>query len=174
MAGGAGSEVAVGGMRTKLDAAEMVMRSGERLIIAGARTPDVLVRILEGEEVGTVFDPRGSGGSGGARLEGRKRWIAFFRRTMGVIRIDAGAARALRERGSSLLAIGVRDVEGEFAKGAPVKIVDEGGAEIARGLVNYAAADLRKIAGRKSGEFAAILGGAVYEEVVHRDNLVLA
>lgn len=163
-----GGDIAVGGMKTKLDAAEMVTRSGERLIIAGAREKDVLPRLLSGEPLGTVFEPRPE------RLRGRERWIAFFQKTRGTLRIDAGAATALRDRGKSLLAAGVREVTGAFGPGEVVGVIDEAGVELARGLVNYGADDLRKIAGRKSAEIEQILGRREYDEVVHRDNMVLA
>jgi len=168
MAGGAGSSVGTGGMRSKLQAAEMVSRCGIPLVIANARLPGVLPRILAGETVGTLFDP------GSARMAGRKRWIAFFHRPRGQITVDRGAAGALRFRGSSLLAIGVKSVAGDFERGDPVSILDEEGLEIARGLVNYPAPQLRLICGRRSDQIATILGHCEYEEVIHRDNLVLA
>lgn len=168
MAGGAGDAVATGGMRTKLDAAEMVMRSGERLVIASAAEPDVLPRILAGEPLGTVFEPPRA-----SKLRGRERWIAFYQRPCGTIRVDAGAAKALREKRTSLLPIGVRGVSGDFERGDTVSIVDDAGAEVARGLTNYALADVARIAGKKTSEIEAALGVREYDEVVHRDNMVV-
>jgi glutamate 5-kinase len=167
MAGGAGSAVGTGGMRSKIEAARMVMRAGERMVIANARTPGILEDIFSGGSVGTVFEPASR------KLAGRKRWIAFFHHPRGVIKVDAGAVRALKERGGSLLSIGVREVDGFFLRGAPVKVVGEDGEEIGRGLVNYPSEELVKIAGHRSSEFAGIIGHCEYEEIIHRDNLVL-
>ncbi|TDJ56276.1 MAG: glutamate 5-kinase [Planctomycetota bacterium] len=167
MAGESESSVATGGMRSKLQAAEMVTTAGERAVIANGRTPDVLTRIFNGEQVGTVFEPRAQ------RLEGRKRWIAFFDHARGDIEIDSGAARALRTEGRSLLAVGITAVRGTFDKGDPVRIVDPDGAEIGRALVNYRSDEVVRILGCKSGEIEKILGCCEYDEVVHRDNLVL-
>jgi glutamate 5-kinase len=167
MAGASVSAVATGGMRSKLQAAEMVTTAGERAVIANGRSPDVLTRIFDGVQVGTVFEPRPQ------RLEGRKRWIAFFDHPRGDIEIDTGAARALRNDGRSLLAVGITAVRGTFEKGDPVRIVDPDGAEIGRALVNYPSDEVVRILGRKSGEIVKILGCCEYDEVVHRDNLVL-
>jgi len=168
MAGGADDGVGTGGMQTKLDAAEICARGGERLIIADGREPDVLPRLLAGEAIGTSFEPVAG------PMAGRKRWIAFFQKPTGTITVDDGAAKALVEQGSSLLAIGVRGVDGGFRHGDLVSVRDARGAEIARGLVNYAAADLERIKGKRTGEIAAILGACEYGEVVHRDNMSLA
>ncbi len=168
MAGRSESQIATGGMQSKVQAAEMVTRAGERAVIAHGRTPDVLERILAGEPLGTVIQPRPQ------RMGGRKRWIAFFDHPRGQLHVDAGAARALVGEGRSLLAVGVTAVEGDFDRGASVRIIDPGGAEIARALVNYAADALRRIAGCHSSRIAEILGCCEYEEVVHRANLVLS
>ena len=167
MADGPGDGVGTGGMRTKLDAAEICLRGGERLVIANGYEPDALVRLLDGEPLGTVFE------SAGDPMGGRKRWIAFFQKPSGTVTVDEGAARAMRERGGSLLAIGVIGVEGGFARGDLVSVQGPGGDEIARGLVNYSSADLTRIIGKRSDEIAAVLGSCEYGEVVHRDNLVL-
>ena len=167
MAGESESDVATGGMRSKLQAAQMVTTAGERVVIANGRTPDVLTRIFEGDEVGTVFEPRPQ------RLEGRKRWIAFFDHPRGDIEIDAGATKAVRTDGRSLLAVGITAVRGTFDRGDPVRIVDPGGTEIGRALVNYPSDEVVRILGCRSGEIVKILGCCEYEEVVHRDNLVL-
>jgi len=168
LARGAADGVGTGGMQTKLDAAEMCMRSGERLVIANGREPAALERVLAGEELGTVFEPVG------AAIQGRKRWIAFFQRPSGTVTVDDGAVRAIRERGSSLLAIGVRAVEGAFGHGDLVSVTGPDGAETARGLVNYGAADLTRIVGKRSDEIESVLGVCEYREVIHRDNLVIA
>ncbi len=167
MAGETESAVATGGMRSKLEAARMVTTAGERAVIANGLAPDVLTRIFEGEQVGTVFEPRPQ------RLEGRKRWIAFFDHPRGEIEIDAGAARALRTDGRSLLAVGITAVRGTFDRGHCVRIVVPDGTEIGRALVNYPADEVVRILGCKSAEIVKILGCCEYEEVVHRDNLVL-
>ena len=168
MAGGTESEVATGGMRSKLEAAEMVTRAGEWAIIANGRCQDVLTRLFAGEALGTVFQP------GPQRLRGRKRWIAFFDRPQGDLHVDPGAAGALRDGGKSLLPVGIRRVDGTFRRGAPVRIINPQGTEIARALVNYPSNELRRILGCRSSEIVEILGSCEYEEAVHRDNLVLS
>ncbi|MCB9838008.1 MAG: glutamate 5-kinase [Phycisphaeraceae bacterium] len=167
MAGDSGDGVGTGGMRTKLDAAEICARGGERLVICDGREPDVLSRLLEGEALGTVFEPSA------ASMAGRKRWIAFFQKPAGSVTIDDGAVAAIRDKGGSLLAIGVRRVEGAFRHGDLVHVRDERGVEVARGLVNYSSSDLEQIAGRRSAEIASLLGACEYDEVIHRDNLAL-
>jgi glutamate 5-kinase len=167
MAGAPASTLSLGGMRSKVFAAEMVMRAGERAVIANGNVDNVLSRIMAGENVGTLFEP------GPEKLAGRKRWIAFFDHPKGKLHIDAGAVTAMSARGRSLLPVGVKAVDGSFSRGEPVKIVGPDGAEIARGLVNFSADEVRRIAGRKSAEIASILGRSEYQEVVHRDNMVL-
>ena len=168
MAGGSASSVATGGMRSKVQAADMVTRAGERALIANGLLPDVLTRIFAGEPLGTLVEPRPQ------RLRGRQRWIAFFDHPQGELQVDAGAARAVREQGRSLLAVGVHEITGSFARGAPVRIIDPRGDEVARGLVNYPADELRRILGCRSARIVEILGACEYEEVVHRDNLVVS
>jgi glutamate 5-kinase len=166
LAGSSGSEVAVGGMRTKIEAARIVTGSGEMMLIANGKK-DSLIDILDGKDIGTLFlaqtDKRAS----------RKRWIAFNMDGKGTVEVDAGAARALVERGRSLLASGITAVHGMFQLGDMIGILDPPGREIARGLTNYSTEELNKIRGRKSSEFEKILGYRSYDEVVHRDNLVL-
>jgi glutamate 5-kinase len=168
LAGGSTSGIAVGGMQTKIEAADMVTRSGEHCVVADGRRPGVLTAIMDGEAIGTVFEPAPE------RMADRKRWIAFFDHPRGELQVDAGASRALRQEGRSLLPIGMTAVSGTFERGAPVRIVDDAGREIGRGLVNYAAHELGRIVGLRSEEIADVLGVCEYEEVVHRDNLVLA
>ncbi len=159
--------VSVGGMSTKLEAAQKVTSSGIPMVIASGRETGVLPRVLRGEPVGTYFAPRGD------RLAARKRWIAFAAPPQGRLTVDAGARSALTERGKSLLPSGVTDVEGEFHAGEVVSLSDADGKEFARGLTNYDAAELRKIQGAKTGALEALLGYKSFDEVIHRDNLVL-
>lgn len=165
-AGKAGTTRGTGGMLTKLEAARIATRSGTVMVLASGEEPDILGRIISGEEVGTVFLPCNE-----ALLE-RKRWIAFAGNPQGVIKIDAGAAAALLEKKKSLLPSGVVEVEGKFSPGDLVRIIDENGREIARGLSNFPADDVRKIKGQKTSAITRILGHKSYEEVVHRNNLV--
>ncbi len=154
MAGGTTSVTAVGGMVTKIAAARIVVRAGIPLVIASGRKFDALAKILSGEEEGTLFRPAT------AKLPSRKRWIAFYHRPAGEITVDAGACRALRDEGRSLLAPGVVKTVGAFAAGDVIGICDPAGAEFARGIVRLGAADL---AGARRAR----------REVVHRDDLVI-
>lgn len=167
MAAGPGSELSTGGMRSKLQAAQMVTRAGEWAIIANGCSDDVLTRIFDGEPLGTVFEP------GRERLGGRKRWIAFFDHPSGELHIDAGAANAVCHDDRSLLPVGLREVTGDFDRGAVVRIIDPTGTEIARGLVNYPSGELRQLAGCRTDAIFDVLGACEYEEIVHRDNLVV-
>ena len=156
-----------GGMNSKLEAARIVTGSGEAMIVADGRVPDILPRLLAGEGLGTMFLPVASRKRGG-----RGRWIGSAR-TAGTIVIDDGAARALMERNRSLLPAGVVRVEGTFARGDVIGIVTSAGQIVARGLTNYSASDLEQIRGRKTTDVRAMLKERAYDEVVHRDNLVL-
>jgi glutamate 5-kinase len=167
MAGDGVSAVGTGGMRSKIRAAEIVTSAGERAIVANGREPDVLGRLFAGEPLGTHFAAHLR------RLRGRQRWIAFFDRPQGEIEVDRGAAEALRRGDRSLLAVGVRAVRGTFRRGDPVRIVEPAGREVGMGLVNYPSDELERIQGCRSDRIAQILGCCEYEEVVHRDNLVL-
>ncbi|MGQ9513176.1 glutamate 5-kinase [Thermodesulfitimonas sp.] len=167
VAGGAGSATGSGGMVTKFQAAQIVGHAGAVMIIAAAAADNVLRRVLAGEEIGTVFWPAER------HLKGRKRWILFGTTVQGKIYVDEGAARALREEGRSLLPSGIVGIEGDFDAGHSVSIIAPGGQEIARGLVNYAAAEVDRMKGLKTREIAALIGPQPYDEVVHRDNLVL-
>ncbi len=161
------AQVSVGGMSTKLEAAQKVTSSGIPMVIASGREPGTLRRVLRGEPVGTYFVPRGD------RLAGRKRWIAFAVPPQGRLTVDAGAKSALTERGKSLLPSGVIDVDGEFHAGEAVSLGEADGKEFARGLTNYSAAELRKIRGARSSALEGLLGYKGFDEVIHRDNLVL-
>ncbi|MDR0779821.1 MAG: glutamate 5-kinase [Pseudomonadales bacterium] len=167
MAGGVGSHIGRGGMITKVLAAKRAARSGAHTVIASGHEPDVLPRLLNGESIGTLLiAPQ-------MTLAARKQWLADHLQVSGKLTLDAGAIRALRHEGKSLLPIGVTHVSGEFERGAAVALLDEHGNDIARGLVNYSAAETRKIARRPSQEIEALLGYVGEAELVHRDNLVL-
>ncbi len=156
-----------GGMATKLRAARVAARSGTATVIASGRESRVLERIAAGEEIGTLLIPARE------RHAARKRWLAGQLQARGRLVLDAGAVKVLREAGRSLLAVGVKAVEGDFSRGEVVVCVDEQGREVARGLVNYSADETRRIMGRPSSEIEAILGYRDEEELIHRDNLVL-
>ena len=161
------SALGTGGMHSKLAAAQCVTDAGELCIIANGRSPEVLINIVEGSRVGTVFAPAQR------KLVARKRWIGLAKRPSGILVIDDGAAVALRKRGGSLLATGITDAQGVFDPGAVVVVNDQRGSEVARGLINYSSEDTRLIMGKKSSQFADILGHCAYPEVIHRDNLVV-
>jgi glutamate 5-kinase len=167
IAGGAGSSIGRGGMITKVLAAKRAARSGAHTVIASGREKDVLVRLAAGEAIGTFIQAQTS------PLAARKQWLADHLQLAGRLHLDAGAARALRAGGRSLLPVGVSAVEGEFERGAAVACVGPDGAEIARGLVNYSAGDARRIAGHPSTEIVALLGYEDEPELIHRDNLVV-
>ena len=164
---GAGGTLGRGGMRTKLRAAALAARSGTPTRIASGREPDVLERLLGGESLGTLLEP------GQAPLGARKQWLAGQLSVRGRLRIDEGAARVLVESGRSLLAVGVRAVEGDFSRGEVVACFDPSGTEVARGLVNYDAGETRRIMGQRSERIADLLGYVDEPELIHRDNLVL-
>ncbi|MCF1184058.1 glutamate 5-kinase [Marichromatium gracile] len=167
VAGGSGSGLGTGGMVTKVRAARLAARSGTPTVIAPGRGERVLERIGAGESIGTLLIPfQGPQAA-------RKQWIAGQLQVRGRLVLDAGAVRALREQGTSLLAVGVRAVHGAFERGEVVACVDEQGREVARGLVNYDAEATRRIQGRSSHHFAEILGYVDDDELIHRDNLVL-
>ncbi len=159
--------VSVGGMATKLQAARKAAAAGVPMVIASGRAPGVLARVLAGEAEGTYFPPRT------ARLAARKRWIAFAVPPQGRLAVDAGAFAALTRRGTSLLPAGVVEVEGNFTSGEVVALLGAGGREFARGVVNFDAEELRKIRGARTNEIEARLGYKSFDEVIHRDNLVL-
>jgi glutamate 5-kinase len=167
LAGGTGSAIAKGGMLTKVLAAKRAARSGAQTVIASGNEPDVLLRLAAGEEIGTLLSPQTT------PLAARKQWLADHLQVAGQLALDAGAAKALRAGGKSLLPVGVRSVEGEFERGAVVACLSPEGVEVARGLVNYNAQESRRIAGRASSEIEAILGYVDEPELIHRDNLVV-
>lgn len=160
------SKLGSGGMGTKLEAAKRVTKAGDVTVIANARTPRILQRLLAGEELGTVFIPAQK------RMSSRRRWIGLTARALGTVEIDEGAARALTLRGKSLLPSGIKSVQGRFAKGAMVSIVGPQG-EIARGLTNYNSQQLQKIMGLRTSQIAKTLGDKPYDVAIHRDNMTL-
>lgn len=161
------SGVSRGGMFSKLQAARIVSSAGETLIIASGKQPSVLRDIMAGKPVGTLFLPQGRSASPW------KRWLRFSTQPRGRILLDSGACKAISHDGGSLLAIGITEAKGEFAKGDVVSLCGSGGAEFARGLTNYESGDIERIKGLRSDRIAEILGHCPYEEVVHRDNLAV-
>jgi len=159
--------ISKGGMASKLATAKFVTNSGQTAAIAWGRETDVLVRMARGESLGTVFLPQARS------LASRKRWIGFSAQPAGSVVVDDGAARAMQAGGCSLLAIGVLDVQGEFGKGDIISVFNRDSVEIARGLTNYNATQIRMIRGCRSDRIQQILGQCPYEEVVHRDNLTI-
>jgi glutamate 5-kinase len=155
-----------GGMTTKIEAAKAAARSGAATIVCSGTVKDALLRACAGERVGTLFLP-------GARMSSRKHWLAFTTKPRGAITVDDGAARALLERGRSLLPAGVLSVQGRFAMGDPVSCVDLRGRELARGIAGYGSDEVERIKGRPTREIASLLGFSNGDEVIHRDDLVV-
>jgi glutamate 5-kinase len=167
MAGGAGSQIGRGGMITKILAARRAAGSGASTVIAWGREPDVLLRLATGEAIGTLLV------ASTPKLAARKQWMADHLQLRGAVVVDDGAVRKLREEGKSLLPIGVVEVGGEFVRGDVIAVRTQAGAEIARGLANYSAAEARLIARKPSSQIEGLLGYANEPELIHRDNLVL-
>lgn len=167
LAGGAGSKLGTGGMYTKIQAAKIAVNAGVAMVIASGSRDGVVRDVLAGEPIGTVFPAKE------CHLKVRKSWLAFGTRISGDIVVDDGCAKALLKGGSSLLAAGIVSAEGDFAPGNTVRVLSPGGREIARGIVNYGADGLQKIIGKNTREFPALLDGKLYDEVIHRDNMVL-
>jgi glutamate 5-kinase len=161
------NQLSKGGMASKLEAARLATSAGENVIIANGRRQNVLVDIVGGGAVGTLFLAQGPS------VTSRKRWIGLTARPTGQLFLDAGAQRALQQQGRSLLAVGITAIDGNFAKGDVVALCREDGTELARGLTNYPANDLRQIAGQPKEKIIEILGHRPYDEVIHRDNLAL-
>jgi glutamate 5-kinase len=161
------SSLGTGGMVTKLEAARLVTEAGEVAVIANGREPDVLLRLFDAQPVGTVFAPMGR------KLDSRSRWIGLTKRPAGVVAVDDGAVAALCDKGKSLLAAGITACNGHFEEGQVISVTDQAGKEVARGLTNYGADDLRLILGKSSIQIEKTLGRPAYAEVIHRDNLVV-
>jgi len=166
-AAGSRSGIGSGGMRSKIEAAGIASSAGTGVVVAPASRRRVLARVLEGEPLGTWIPPRGR------RRTGRKAWIGFVTGPRGRILVDAGAERAVREQGRSLLAVGVVSAEGEFQAGDAVDVAGPGGRAFARGITNYGSEEVPAIAGRTSGELTGLPGGPYDTEVIHRDELVV-
>ena len=165
-AGGNRTGLGTGGMVTKLQAADLARRSGTAVVIAQGNEPDVLCRLVNGERVGTRFTPVRSA------MESRKRYILSGRLSPGQITVNEGAGAALK-RGGSLLPVGVMQVSGEFDRGDTVRVLDERGRELARGITSHSSADLTRLRGRHSDEIESLLGYDYGDEVIHRNDLVL-
>ena len=171
IASGKTDTLSLGGMASKLQSAQSASHNGARVVIADGRKLKIITAIIKGVDTGTLIG--GSSKEKRSILKGRKRWIAFFHKTHGSIIIDEGARKAIEEDGHSLLPIGVKSVEGQFSKGTLVNVKSLEGILIARGLVDYSSERLEKIKGHRSSEIEKILGFKDYEEVIHRDNMVL-
>jgi glutamate 5-kinase len=168
MAGGAGSSIGKGGMITKILAAKRAAGSGASTVIAWGREPDALLRLCQGDNMGTLLVAQT------AKQQARKQWMADHLQLRGSVTVDAGAAHKVLTEGKSLLPIGMTGVTGEFSRGDVIAIRDEQGAEIARGLANYASAEARLLCRKPSHEYEALLGYTAEPEMVHRDNLILS
>jgi glutamate 5-kinase len=167
MAGGAGSSLGKGGMITKILAAKRAAGSGASTVIAWGREPNALIRLSQGEAIGTLLVAQT------AKSQARKRWIADHLQLRGAVTVDAGAAAKVRDEGKSLLPIGMTSVQGEFSRGDVIAIRDSQGTEVARGLANYSSVEARLICRTPSSEFEKLLGYTGEAEMIHRTNLVL-
>ncbi len=168
MAGGAGSSLGRGGMITKILAAKRAAGSGASTVIAWGRDPDALLRLCQGESIGTLLIAPTQ------KTQARKQWMVDHLQMRGSVTVDAGAVQKLRSGGSSLLPVGMTAVEGDFSRGDVIAIRADDGAEVARGLANYASAEARLLCRKPSTAFEGLLGYMAEPEMVHRDNLVLS
>ena len=166
-AGGSGSSWGTGGMATKLAAARIATSSGVTMVITRGKQPQNIIKILDGEALGTKFEPQPQTDNA------RKRWIAYGLIPMGKLYLDDGAVKAIVQKGKSLLPAGIVDVEGEFSAGDAVQLCDRQKREIARGLVNYSSQELDKVKGFHSAKIAHILGYNTSDTAINRDNLVV-
>ena len=167
MAGGAGSSIGRGGMLTKILAAKRAAGSGASTVIAWGREPDVLMRLVQRESIGTLLVAQTK------KSQARKQWIADHLQLRGSVTVDAGAAAKVRSEGKSLLPIGMTMVVGDFSRGDVIAVRDDAGIEMARGLANYASGEARLLCRKSSSEFEKLLGYTAEPEMVHRDNMVL-
>jgi glutamate 5-kinase len=161
------SKGGTGGMRAKLNAVKMATAVGENVIVANGAKSSTLMKVLAGEETGTLFLAQG------ATVPAWKRWIGYTKPPKGKLILDAGARTAVQRDGRSLLAIGIVGVEGEVQKGDVVALIDTEGNEFARGLTNYSTVEIRRFAGKRSEEIARLYESLPYVEIVHRNNLVV-
>ena len=168
LAGSSNGALGRGGTQTKLEAARLASRSGCNTVIAGGRNQDILTRICEGENLGTLLQ------AGQTPIAARKQWLAGQLQVKGRLVLDDGAAKVLRQQGRSLLAVGVTEVSGTFTRGELVSCEDSSGHEVARGLANYNADETRLIQGKSTEEIATILGYCDDDELIHRDNMVVS
>ncbi len=169
LTGGSHSGVGTGGMRTKVEAARIATEAGIRTIIAPGRRENVITEIIAGHEIGTTFLPQPEP----ERLSARKRWIAYNARPRGSVTVNSPARQKLQKSGVSLLAIGITAVKGNFTVGDLIEVLDENEASFGRGLANYTASEIRQVMGLHSDRFEEILGYRGFEEILHRDNLVI-
>ena len=165
-AGGTGSEVGTGGMLSKIRAAEIIIRFGEKMVIANARTKNIVNRILNGEKIGTIFVGKNK------PLTGKKRWLVL-RKPAGSVVLDKGAVNAIRVGKKSLLATGIHGIDGAFEMGDIVEMTADDGSRVGKGIVNYNSEELKQILGKKSPEIKKILGAHYYDEVINRDELIV-
>ncbi len=168
MAGGAGSSIGRGGMITKILAAKRAAGSGASTVIAWGREPQALIRLTQGEAIGTLLVAQTQ------KMQARKQWMADHLQLRGAVTVDPGAASMVRDSGKSLLPIGMTGVQGEFSRGDVIAVKDAQGIEIGRGLANYSSAEARLICRKVSSEFEKLLGYTGEAEMVHRTNLVLS
>jgi glutamate 5-kinase len=167
------SDLSTGGMKSKLQAAQTLVRAGGLAVIADGRKSTTLARLFSGADEGTLIGKVDSVRAAGKPQRDRQRWLAFFQRAKGSIVVDDGARAAIENSGKSLLPIGVKRLEGSFSRGSVVSIRAVDGVLIAQGLVEFSSDELARIKGRRSGEIESVLGCKDVEEVVHRDNMVL-
>jgi len=165
---GKGTALGRGGMHTKVSAAKLAARSGADTVIANGRIDDVLIKLITGDQIGTVLT------ADSEPITARKQWLAGQLTSKGSLILDAGAISVLKNSGTSLLAVGIKIVEGEFSRGDVVLCLDEERNEIARGLVNYSRVEVQKLLGHSSEKIIELLGYSGDEEIIHRDNLILS
>ena len=168
LAGPSGTAFGSGGMETKVLAAKRAAQAGATTVVASGREPNIISRLAAGEPLGTMFT------SDQAPVDARKRWLANHLRSNGELVLDDGACTALRDLGVSLLAVGVQTCRGTFSRGELVSCVSADGTEVARGLTNYNADEVRRLQGLPSDRFVDIMGYAMEPELIHRDNLVVS
>ncbi len=161
------NKMGTGGMITKIEAARLATTSGVTVVIADGREPDIITKLVSGENIGTHFKPTSN------KLDSRKRWMLSGLCTKGKLVVDSGAAIALRKQNRSLLAAGIRDITGKFDRGDIIDIYDANGVNVGCGITNYSSNDINLIRGVHSGEIAALIGCDYGPEVVHRNNLAL-
>lgn len=159
----------VGGMETKIDAAETITKAGTPMVIASGTKNGILEKIISGEKTGTYFYPK----TGGEAIQGRKRWIGYHLPIKGDLIVDSGAREAISFKGKSLLPSGIVTTEGQFERGDAISLKSEDGSEFARGLSNYKSEEVESLKGCHTSEISDILGYHNYDEVIHRDNMVV-